>query len=393
MTIGDVIQTEFEAADFLTSRRFSIETATGSNIASFTWDDPNGTATIVDYSNPATDNSGSNFYNAFAFGTTYQINIEGFEPGSLTVAFRRPGFSNIVASYTITVRHSWESIVADMVANNPHSEARTYDFTVGAAQLPIRLSENMNCPGETGPTNFSVSFVDRDSGQEITALDTKCDVTVLTPEQNITVVFTPTNTGTDLIEWMDEGGLTQSSTITSSVALPITLLEFSVVADAKAISLNWSTALESQNATFHVEHRMDIQDWSDISMIPGAGNSTEIRDYTFVHQNPAAGTNHYRLRQTDFDGTFTYSEIRTVEFVSDEESLLAYPNPATDLVTVIVPEAFQDGRLQLYTTNGAPVRKQAASNTTLNIAGLVEGTYIIQVTAKKGILQHKLVVR
>ncbi|WP_187271179.1 T9SS type A sorting domain-containing protein [Neolewinella aurantiaca] len=180
--------------------------------------------------------------------------------------------------------------------------------------------------------------------------------------------------------------------LTVVAALPINLIGFSAQATAKQVKLYWQTGQESQNATFHIEHRTDTQNWSDINMIPGAGNSTVLQDYTFAHQTPAAGNNHYRLHQTDFDGTFTYSEIRTVEFAYGEESLIAYPNPATDLVTVIVPDAFQSGRLQLYSTNGSLIREQMASNTTLNTSGLATGAYIIQVTAKKGILQHKLVV-
>lgn len=191
----------------------------------------------------------------------------------------------------------------------------------------------------------------------------------------------------------ETNGRVADEILTIVAALPIELIGFTAQATAKQVELAWETAQESQNASFHIQHTTDAQNWSDISMIPGAGNSSEPKDYLFVHQNPVAGTNHYRLRQTDFDGTSTYSQVRTVVFAYAEISINAYPNPATDFVTVILPESFQTGQLQLYSANGQVVREQSAGNSKLSTAGLSTGTYIIQVKAKEGILQHKLIVQ
>ncbi len=48
--------------------------------------------------------------------------------------------------------------------------------------------------------------------------------------------------------------------------------------------------------------------------VPGAGNSTTLRDYAETDYQPYTGTSYYRLKQTDKNGVFTYSSIVPVNF-------------------------------------------------------------------------------
>jgi hypothetical protein len=91
--------------------------------------------------------------------------------------------------------------------------------------------------------------------------------------------------------------------------LPIELLSFNAVCDGKNVNLNWSTASETNNDFFTVERSMDASNWEDVLNVNGAGNSSTANYYNASDNQPLPGNSFYRLKQTDYDGTFTYSGI------------------------------------------------------------------------------------
>ena len=73
-----------------------------------------------------------------------------------------------------------------------------------------------------------------------------------------------------------------------------------------------------------------MKDWEAIGFVPGFGTTTEPKSYSFIDEDVIIGTYKYRLKQIDFDGTFTYSnEIKVeVDFTPKEFILYQnYPNP------------------------------------------------------------------
>jgi hypothetical protein len=59
-----------------------------------------------------------------------------------------------------------------------------------------------------------------------------------------------------------------------------------------------------------------------------AGNSTQILEYFDVDYNPEQGVNYYRLKQTDFDGKYSFSNIVSVNYNNTAEGdLNLFPNP------------------------------------------------------------------
>jgi hypothetical protein len=102
-------------------------------------------------------------------------------------------------------------------------------------------------------------------------------------------------------------------TITVVNGLPIELLYFSVVDCKTGNLLSWSTASERNNNYFNIEKTKDGKDWSSIMTENGAGNSSNILYYSFVDENVESIINYYRLKQTDYDGKFKYSEIISID--------------------------------------------------------------------------------
>jgi len=97
------------------------------------------------------------------------------------------------------------------------------------------------------------------------------------------------------------------------VSLPIELLYFKGVKDNLSNKLFWSTASENNNDFFTVEKSTNGIDWEIINRQSGAGNSSNQLDYYSLDQNVESLVNYYKLKQTDYDGKFKYSDIISVD--------------------------------------------------------------------------------
>jgi len=102
---------------------------------------------------------------------------------------------------------------------------------------------------------------------------------------------------------------------------------------ANEVQLNWATASETNNDYFTIERSTDGRSFEAIATVYGMGTITEISKYYHTDKNPLNGLSYYRLKQTDFDGQFSYSDIKTVEFKNDE-TVKVYPTLVEDMVTL-----------------------------------------------------------
>lgn len=107
-----------------------------------------------------------------------------------------------------------------------------------------------------------------------------------------------------------------------STQLPLQLVSFSATSQAGGNLLKWTTASETNNDYFTIERAADGINFSAVANIDGKGTCTTISDYSFFDNKCNTGLNYYRLRQTDFDGTCTWSKVVTVE----QENLLSSCN-------------------------------------------------------------------
>jgi hypothetical protein len=120
-----------------------------------------------------------------------------------------------------------------------------------------------------------------------------------------------------------------SASNTVPVPLPIELLNFTATKNVGYINLNWATATEKNNDYFTIEKSIDGNIFETVDIVDAAGNSNSARSYTYNDKKPYYGTSYYRLKQTDYDGNYTYSLMRAIVFKNDIK--LSYdivPNPA-----------------------------------------------------------------
>jgi len=114
--------------------------------------------------------------------------------------------------------------------------------------------------------------------------------------------------------------------------VPVELLAFTASVKNSDVELLWSTASELNNMGFEIERSIDGQDnFITVGFVDGKGSSSEINYYSFTDHPQVSGVNqlYYRLKQVDFDGTYSYSDIVNVSYDVPAEFVLSqnYPNP------------------------------------------------------------------
>ncbi len=124
----------------------------------------------------------------------------------------------------------------------------------------------------------------------------------------------------------------------SENSLPVELVSFTALQAGNKVNLNWSTATEINNSGFEILRftQNDNNGWVKIGFIEGYGTTTEVKHYTFTDDNLIAGVYSYRLKQVDYDGTFSYSDVIEVDFTGVVGFALEqnYPNPFNPSTTI-----------------------------------------------------------
>ncbi len=100
----------------------------------------------------------------------------------------------------------------------------------------------------------------------------------------------------------------------NATPLPVELVNFDAKLVEKRVKLSWTTASEINNDFFTVERAdKDLTKFDFIAKVNSyMHNSTVMLNYETWDENPLQGLQYYRLKQTDMDGEFTYSDLRPV---------------------------------------------------------------------------------
>jgi hypothetical protein len=114
--------------------------------------------------------------------------------------------------------------------------------------------------------------------------------------------------------------------------IPVELIAFKASVINSEVHLLWSTATELNNLGFEIERSINNHDnFVTIGFVEGKGTTTEINYYSYSDRPDLNGANqlYYRLKQVDFDGSFSYSNIVNLAYDVPAEFVLSqnYPNP------------------------------------------------------------------
>ncbi|MFM7016180.1 MAG: T9SS type A sorting domain-containing protein [Bacteroidota bacterium] len=170
--------------------------------------------------------------------------------------------------------------------------------------------------------------------------------------------------------------------------LPIELVDFKGKYVNNQSVLSWVTASEKDNDYFVLERSEDGQSFREIGKVDGAGNSSSFLNYQYVDSKPINQVAYYRLKQVDFDGHSTNSQIialRNSQKLSAE--IKAYPNPSDGrfLITNLPFDEGDNFVSQVYNLQGELLKKdlyinEANGNLLLQLNDLNSGVYWIRLT-------------
>jgi type IX secretion system substrate protein len=203
-------------------------------------------------------------------------------------------------------------------------------------------------------------------------------------------------------EWMEF----QITFVQQNTVAPSAIATFSASAldidDAKPNALlNWSTSQEHNFNYFLIERSIDGENFSQVALVFGAGESDRKIDYSYNDKDlkSRGGVIYYRLKQVDIDGKFSYSSVRIIRLVDEKTSvtLTTYPNPVANDLRITLPFSWQNKHvhIDLYNLSGQLVTAQDIGNSSqtesIALASLQKGIYFVQVRNGDEIAQQRIV--
>ncbi len=167
---------------------------------------------------------------------------------------------------------------------------------------------------------------------------------------------------------------------TFATLLPILLTNFEVAQNGQAIEFNWTTASEINNDYFEIEYSYDGKNFNPLVWTQGAGTTTKEHDYfiTVNSINDITGLVYFRLKQTDFDGKSSYSDVKILQISGNDNNLFIYPNPANTTITI----AGEYNSVRFVDMNSKTINLPCSGRTSYSVESLSIGTYFAIISTK-----------
>lgn len=209
-----------------------------------------------------------------------------------------------------------------------------------------------------------------------------------------TVITAPGANTTTIQIGLDPGTVSEDlypvwTLVDNSDPLPIELVRFAgECADGK-IEVRWSTFTETNNDFFTVERSNNGTDFEIVDVIEGAGNSNQPLSYSVADGLPYGGTSYYRLKNTDFDGKYEYSEVIAVTCGTDGNDfnfVNAYDVDQSEIVVEFTGTENEDFTIMLYDASGRRAldfqgaAAEGMNKVRLPSGDLARGIYIINLS-------------
>ncbi len=184
---------------------------------------------------------------------------------------------------------------------------------------------------------------------------------------------------------------------TNNNALPVELTHFSGQKQPGQVKLKWHTASEQNASHFLVQRSEDGEQFQTIGRKEAQGTTTESTHYQYFDRNPEMATNYYRLKQVDFDGSYEYSNVISVNFNEEvqQPSLKIRPNPLKDQLNIHSPKS-QISNYKLQTLTGRTIQSgklPGQGRHTVDVSDLSAGVYLLNVKTDEAVRTKKVIVK
>jgi hypothetical protein len=277
--------------------------------------------------------------------------------------------NNQVMDYSFNFYFDWFANPSGSV-----TVAVTYDGGATSSQIYTLVDPT----GNVGPILVTGNFTTPASGSQNTQLE---------------ITFSGNSFNNDNIYW---------DNMCVEYIVPVELTSFEVKPNGADAELSWTTATETNNQGFDVE-RMNVGGvFEKVGYVPGFGTTTEPKLYSFVDSKIGSGNYTYRLKQVDFDGSFSYSQTIEVEIVAPSSFALEqnYPNPFNPSTTIRFSIPVEtEVHLNVYNTLGQEVAeiinsrlKEGYHEVEFDAGTLTSGIYFYRLEAEKFVDVKKMII-
>lgn len=189
--------------------------------------------------------------------------------------------------------------------------------------------------------------------------------------------------------YVNDGVQEVSSDFTISfidVPLPVTLSEFKAQKEGMTSILTWATTEEVNFEKFEIQHSSEGKNWVVLGERQAAQSGKSGQSYSFVDAKPSSGSNIYRLKMIDLDGSFAYSKKVSLDFGAAEKTF-AYPNPLgkSQNLEINNGDYRNISSIQVLDIAGRKIIESRDILSALTSAnGLNSGLYVIRMESKDG---------
>jgi hypothetical protein len=184
--------------------------------------------------------------------------------------------------------------------------------------------------------------------------------------------------------------------------LPIILKSISASCDNNNVTIQWTTATEVNNNYFTLEKSTNGILFETIAKIAGAGNSVFDKSYSYSYYENSNAQTYYRLKQTDYDGKYEYSNLFSTQCGSVSTSLSfdkAYVTDEYNLTLIITTTTTETKSITVTNTLGqvlynAPHTLNAGYNQfTITTPYLAKAMYYVSVVNEDRISTKKIIIQ
>ena len=200
----------------------------------------------------------------------------------------------------------------------------------------------------------------------------------------------------------EEGGtwsLYEPATITVGIPLPVELLSLTAKKNAEGfVDLNWTTASEKNNDYFEIERWIKDDprfhnSFVGIGRVSGYGTSKIPHHYTYRDYTLQSKSIYYRLKQIDFDGAITYSNVVAVPSDGEPMVIKLFPNPTSSSFTLdVYSDAVDKLQVDITDESGKHIETHVAIDGRIDLGThWAPGLYLVRIKNPDGVTVLKIV--